>query len=312
MLSEKQKQENVFTIFDDLIDSGASGDMELKKYIIKHLVGLRIRCARVFGSVDNALKSYGYDSKPLSPISFERVYDVVSDCFRINSVGHVVVDFDLYLEKINTLQSLNYDVNDNDVLKQVTDFLALDRIEGFMREHNEDAAELLDSRGKKYPENQLNTIIYKHYEDRKQLYKTYNIAPGMRSDYSYERLWSLCGAGSDFERIVKRVLESMFKEVRYHDCIDDCRPDFIVNNRWYDAKLSRSTALDSRNRTIAKYRNHTQHLVILYAIDDTNATDDRATFVNITEFYPLISEELQREINDFIRKASAIKYGGAA
>lgn len=82
-----------------------------------------------------------------------------------------------------------------------------------------------------------------------------------------------------------------------------------AGNTWIDAKLSRSTALSYGCETIEKYRKHTDWLVIVYAIHDTEADDDRATFVHITEYKPYVSDELQRKIDAFIRRASEVKFG---
>lgn len=305
-----KKKERVFEIFDELIDTDASNGQSFLKYINRELPSLRKRCIRTFGSMKAALTEYGFILESEEELELPKLFDFLCGCFEVAEDGRIRVDFEQFLDKSNELTALGYVVNRTKIIKQMEEALELDRIEAFIRKYNERACEILDSTGKKYPENQINTIIEKYYKVRKNVYKTYKVNPFMITSASFVRLRELMKLGSEFEDIVYEVLAEISNGVDRYFILEDCRPDFVIGEKWYDAKLARKTALDTRSSTIDKYTKHTDYLTIIYAIDDTTATDSRANFVHITEYYPYISVELQRKIDAFIRKATEVKFGG--
>ena len=307
-----KKQMLVFEILDEIIETDKPQGMELKRYINQHEHSLRTRCKRNFGSLDIALTAYGYEIKTYKEISFERVFDYLDCCFEVNIDGHLKVDFEVYLRKITELQAMNYDVCPYRILRQVADEYALDRIEEFTKHNNEYISTILDDRPRRYPYNQIETLISQFYGKREELYKTYGVTLGMLPGANANKLIVLTSLGKEFELLVDEIFIEAQISHRRHDKVGDAIPDFISGNTWLDAKLSKSTALNPSCNTIEKYRQHTDYLVIIYAIDDTNATDDRATFVHVSEYYPYISEELQRKVDAFIRRATAVRFGGVA
>lgn len=306
-----EKQEKVFLAIDDVIERELSGNMNLKTYINHKMPALRKSCQRNFGSLKAALDSYGYIDETPRELSFEKLYDFIGYVFEVKEDGRIIIDFELFFSKINELTSLGYIVNSQKVIRDIEIFLELERIDAFMSFYNEKVGRILDRRSSnRYPENQIPTLVEKHFSSRSNLYMTYGVHPFMLNHGEhFLKVRSLMRLGSEFEHLVAETLTEINPSVQEKVVVHDCIPDFIVEDCWYDAKLSRSTALDSRCETIEKYRKHTDHLTIIYAINDTSATDSRANFVHIIEYKSLVSEKLQNKIDAFIYKASEVKFG---
>lgn len=155
----------------------------------------------------------------------------------------------------------------------------------------------------------IETYSYEVFGSLPEMYKYYGIDK-TAVEYAMSRRRSATAAlGHEFQRLVKEVYDeiplSRFKTSGYGDSV----PDFISGNTWIDAKLSRSTALNRGCDTIDKYRKHTDYLVIIYALHDTDHSDDRAKFVHINELRPLVTPKIQRKIDAFIRKATEVRFG---
>lgn len=158
----------------------------------------------------------------------------------------------------------------------------------------------------------IESYVYLLHVSLADFYAFYNL-DGDFIAYSQESKRGLyTRLGHEFQRLVTELYDEIPLSRHPTRGYGESIPDYISGKTWIDAKLSKSTALNVGCETITKYRKHTDHLVIIYAIDDTTATDARAKFVHVSEYYPYISAELQRKIDAFVRKASAIKFGGAA
>lgn len=150
---------------------------------------------------------------------------------------------------------------------------------------------------------------YEVFGSLPEMYKYYGIDKTAVEYAMSKRRSTTAALGHEFQRLLKEVYDeiplSRFPTSGYGESI----PDFISGNTWIDAKLSRSTALNRGCETIEKYRKHTEYLVIVYALHDTDKSDDRANFVHISELKPLISAELQRKLDAFIRRATEVRFG---
>jgi len=184
----------------------------------------------------------------------------------------------------------------------------VDAIAEFIRQHDIDdiTIELL----KEY--RHIETYSYKVFGSLPKMYEYFGIDKTAVEYSMNKRARSLAALGHEFQRLVKEIYDEIPLSRHSTRGYGDSVPDFISGNTWLDAKLSKSTVFNRGCNTLEKYRKHTDYLVIIYALDDTTATDDRATFVHITEYYPYISVELQRKIDAFIHKASEVKFGGGA
>jgi len=141
------------------------------------------------------------------------------------------------------------------------------------------------------------------------IYQCFGNYGNFRKHYGiYTIFMDNCGAatfmsdGYEFERLLGEVLGEVFShdEIQRTPWIGDCRPDFVIGSKWFDAKLCRSTALYSNCTTISKYREYTDDLTIVYAVHDTRAKNRKAKFICVKEFYPYISNDLRIKCEDFI------------
>lgn len=114
--------------------------------------------------------------------------------------------------------------------------------------------------------------------------------------------------GNEFEGLVTQALQHIHGDRLITDHrVEGCYPDFVIDGKWLDAKLSKSTALSASCDTISKYLAQTDHLTIIYAIDDIEDVPDyggSVDFVHISEFYPYMTDEL---MNDIVELKSAVR-----
>lgn len=306
------RKEKIFDTFDEIIDLDLTRDLTLKQYINRMDKSLQQRCIHTLGSVSLALEEYGMtDEAPSIELSFERLFDYLGHTFEIKDDGRVSIDFETYLRKINELHAMGYAVDSQKAIREIETYLEMDRVEAFMRTNDDEANVILDERKeRKYPENQMISLTEKHFPSRLALYKTYGLHPLMlNGGKDFARIRKLMQLGRDFENIVGEVLSEIYSDIRVKPKFGTSIPDYVVDETWYDAKLARSTTLAPGCRTIPKYRKHTDNLTIIYALHDTERKDSRANFVHISEYYPLITDELQRKIDAFIRKATEVRFG---
>ena len=132
--------------------------------------------------------------------------------------------------------------------------------------------------------------------------------------YSSDRLRSwYIHEGLKFERLLSDSLTSNSEvNISTNTYSDGCMPDFIINSRWFDAKLSKSTALSPADDTIPKYLEHTDHLTIIYAFDDGADTSEveelyNVDFVHVSEYYGLMSAEAVTEFEELIERVGVLK-----
>lgn len=304
-----EKQEQVFSKINTIIDSEISLEMPLDKYI-RSVESFRKACERAFGGVKEALDSYGYYTEDIIEYTDEQVIDFVLPCFRVAGFGEVLIDSELLNQKLQYINAFTSKYTERLVIKIVTKYLTHDRIEHYALTFGEIGVSAFYFRPSFSVARQIEKLICNEYGTIESYRKVYGIDMRLLDipivKVNARRFLDL---GSEFEQLSYATLSTLYKPIIYQKKVADCIPDFIIGDCWYDAKLSRSTALNPRCETIEKYRKHTDYLTIIYAIDDTTATDDRATFVHITEYYPYISAELQREIDAFIRKATEVKFG---
>jgi len=304
------KQEKVLSKIDEIIDNEVSGEIPLDKYI-RSVDSLRKMCERAFGGVKEALDAYGYFTENYIDYTDEQVIDFVLPCFRIVGFGEILVDKELFNQKVQHINAFNSQYTESSILKLITKHLTHDRIEHYTLTFGELGVSAFYFRPSLGTVRQIEKLISNTYGNISEYRRIYGLDMRLLdSSNSASKRRRFLDLGAEFEQLTYATLTTIYDGVQYQRKIADCIPDFIVGKRWYDAKLSRSTALNPSCETIEKYRKHTDYLTIIYAIDDTTATDDRASFVHISEYYPYISTELQREIDAFIRKASKVKFGG--
>lgn len=295
------RKEQFYRIIDDLIDEGA----DVIKEVRRSGGGLRKRAQRLFppkdgkSSTEIALESYGF--------SFDRTTPSVSeleDCWKITDSYEVVVDERMFSE---ILSIYNISPRELRVLcQEVKKDVIFDCLSSFV---SETSPEQLSYSFIKEEFPHIRSYIINYFDKFQDFRDAFGIDyrlifynnPGKRWIYIYN--------GHEFERLLeKHLFGTRFAQVEYKDC----RPDFIINGKWIDAKLSKSTALNRFDDTIDKYMKHTDGLTIIYAIDDEADCSeiDNVEFKHISDYYEVMRREAVTEFEDFIERVSAVKGGG--
>ena len=152
----------------------------------------------------------------------------------------------------------------------------------------------------------IETYSYEVFGSLLEMYRFYGIDKTAVEYAMSSRRNATAALGHEFQALVKEIYDEITLARSEQTRIEDCIPDFISGFTWLDAKLSKSTA---KTATIQKYRKYTDWLIIIYAIDDRSKPIDGAIYKHVSEYYQYISDELQRKIDAFIRKATEVKFG---
>lgn len=310
------KRERVFSRIDEIIDRKlcdvGTKTLSLTTYINAYDSALRRACLRHFGSLENALKEYGYVDDYYY-ISKKEIINYLYEIHHISEDYLMKFDHELFLNLISLLKDANYDdVDIRRILRQAISELLDESLSKLVFEVDPDDLWKYWKDGKK-ENRKLNNRIVKKYGSIAEFYRAFNINKKLLSGYSFKGRKILMEMGLEFERLMKSVFEEIGISYTYQSRVGKCIPDFILEDCWVDAKLSKSTALNNGVNTIEKYRRHTDALTIIYAIDDesnVSSYEHLANFVCVTEYYPFLSAETQRKIDDFISKVKRIKNAG--
>lgn len=279
---------------DEIIDRDeVPSNMTLHQYLTR-TTKYRSRCKRLFGGVENALRQYGYytDTEDWTDTSRKQQLE---NCLRIDGNYRPYFEGDAY----NLLKFEGLDICWTKELRILRDTLIIEKylyetdfweVDKFQRKNGS-------------PQHPVDRAVRNIYGTWTNFYKSIKYHPNL---YGSD-IRNTSKQGKEFEYLVEEVLKEVYKKIptTQKEVAKGCIPDFVIDDRWYDAKRSRSTALGPNCNTIEKYRKHTDYLTIIYALHDTEEYDDRANFTCITEYYPYISDELKRKCNDFIARARA-------
>lgn len=154
--------------------------------------------------------------------------------------------------------------------------------------------------------------IYNHYEGLEEFREMYGIDFDLVSFSSHNSRSFFANAGHKFEYLVGKVLRELYGSAVNDSYFEEgCKPDFVVNNRWVDAKLSKSTILSPSCETVEKYSKVTQKLTIIFCIDDAIDVDlskySHVDFIHVTDLFPYISDELVKEISELKKEVKKRK-----
>lgn len=228
---------------------------------------------------------------------------------ELESAFHIDDNFKVIMDKEFLLGLRNIKDVKNEELREVKDSFELEAISCFVS-----SCELDEINVAKLKEfRHIESYIYKHYTTSDHFRNCHDISSDLVY-YSSSKGRSFCiKLGVDFEELVRDSLSGIYgKSLAPLTTINNCRPDFIINGEWYDAKLSKSTALSASDDTISKYLSHTDKLTIIYAFDDgadTSSVESKynVEFKHISEFYEKLSAEAIDEFETFIKRVSTIK-----
>ena len=293
------KQIRVFEIFDNLIRQGFD-----VYEVIRNDESLRKRVNRNFERIGNrskvksALFMYGFNdiTYTLNPLELKRCWNVSENGVEVDE-NHLA-----YLSSISG-KNVSDILEEANGFKQeaIREFLSL-----FLSKECPSKITLKNIR-RRYPK--VYNTVRKVYPDADSFYEEF----GINKHFSY--FHSLYG--NSFIKSLGLIFESMVREYLFPDSdyqvmFKDCIPDFIVNGKWIDVKLSRGTALNKSDNTIEKYLKYVDHLIIIYALDgemDKSIYEDLGyvTFKHISDFYTYIEEKHVIKFEEFINSSYRYK-----
>lgn len=306
------QKERFFSWLDEEIENDSIGDN-----VVAHINGnsrMKKAAQRYFGSVKQALKEYGFIADEVNGAWTDgQILNHFDTTQTIDKYGRVVFDEDFFSVKYDEFLSLGGSLPISRVKSKLNSLLEDDRLQVFFNHFGTDAFKWLDYRPYKERPQEfagISYVIRSRKESRFELAKKFGIRyrSYLGITTSSEDRKAIQQLGHDFQALVSEVYDEITLARSEQTHIQDSIPDFISGDTWLDAKLSKSTASAT---TIRKYRKHTDWLIIVYALEDGSKPLDGAIYKHISEYYPLISVELQRKIDAFIRRATEVRWGGA-
>ncbi|MCM3205682.1 hypothetical protein [Paenibacillus illinoisensis] len=249
-------KERVFKRIDALVDAGIDVSNLRRELPQREYDAVRKQAVRTFGSYEQALREYGIGEPVGKPSETE-----LFGCFEITE-QYVVIETPNadYIRELYEIDEMTF----RRLTKPHRERTEIDALDEFYREQypldHLPTAALRDS----YPK--LYGYMRKHYGTYRAFLKAYKVS------YEYELNRNFGGRktaryGHAFEQELAKVLIPIYPDVKYHEKIADCIPDFIVNGtQWIDAKLSAWTIYDTRSRTLEKYARHTDNMTVYYAL----------------------------------------------
>lgn len=310
-MGNQEGKERYFQWLDECIDDDLIGDIDLVTFINRSSAKRKM-ALRYFGSVKQALKEYGFtDVCTDAAWNDEQTIHHFYTTFNINIYGTLEYDSEFFLMKYDEYSALGGELTETSVKRKLNASLEYDRLQMFFDSFSVEAFKWLDYRPREERPKEfasIASVIKYRPEDRNELAKLFGIRYRAYAtlDSSLARIKELKRLGLEFQALVKDVYDEITLARTDQTRIEDCIPDFISGFTWLDAKLSKSTATVAN---IRKYRKHTDWLIIVYAIDDGAKPIDGAIYTHVSEYYPLISDELKRKIDAFIRKATEVRFG---
>lgn len=293
-------QERVFKVFDELIDTDINVWEEVQSNS-----ALRKRCTRLFPSLggrtrtETALYMYGFIDFKCTPSPTE-----LQGCWEINDQLEVVIN-KLHFNEILACSNLSEDELIR-LMKGEKVVLELEALSEFIVRAD---AELLTYSRVNDLTPHIMSYVRRNYEDFESFRQAFNLDYRLAYYNNPSVEWINIFNGFEFERLLEdHLFGRRFSQVPYKDC----RPDFIIEGEWVDAKLSKGTALHPNDATVKKYFKHTNKLTIIYAVNDgadTSTLENKYNidFKHISEFYGRMDGKAISEFESFIERASIVK-----
>lgn len=298
----KNKRDKIFEIFSELEDSG----VDLPSYIRSN-EALRKRVNRNFDNVhnlskiDSALFLYGYVDLVNNSTDIN-YYDLL-DClyhseegisYSIDKVKNLValttVPEDVLISKVEKI------IDSHKIEKVAEDIIESDFEKSF--------SQVIDG------DRSIEVTVNNSYGSVLEFYKAFGIDERIiYANNSFSRFRYLVYLGKKLEGLVyKYIFPNQPYQVPYKDCV----PDFIIDGEWLDVKLSKGTALDSRDSTLNKYLKYRDQIIILYLIDDgadVSFYEDNgyAKFIPISSYYEDLSKDIINIFEDFREEVELFK-----
>ncbi|MGN7387785.1 helix-turn-helix domain-containing protein [Sporosarcina sp. SAFN-015] len=231
---------------------------------------------------------------------------LLADCFHIDSPYKVVPN-----EPVCEYVMRNFNVDMPGITSLADDYrsdLEREALSQFVADHSPD--DLNNAALTEY--RHIVHYIYKHYGGFDNFRAYHNISvPLVEYTSSLNRSY-FARMGHRFESMLHKSFQVIGSPVSTTYYQDGCLPDFVLEDEWLDAKLSKSTAFNRGCKTIEKYTRHTDYLTLIYAIDDMPDDDipdlpEGVRLVHVFDYFPDISPGLRDEIQTLIDEVSARK-----
>jgi len=302
-------KDRFFDWLDESIEADLIGD-NVVAYVNRNS-GKKKSASRYFGSVKQALKEYGFYELDGHDWNDKQIMFHFENSTQIDIYGRLVFDTAFFLIKYDQYVALGGSLSESQIKQKLNSLLEDDRLQAFFDSFGVDAFHWIDyrpraDRPKEFAE--IAYVIRNRDMDRYDLAKLFGIRYRAYStlNSTKQKRREVQQLGLEFQALVKDIYDEITLARTEQTRIEDCIPDFISGFTWLDAKLSKSTATVAN---IRKYRKHTDWLIIVYAIDDGAKPIDGAIYTHVSEYYPLITDELKRKIDAFIRKATEVRFG---
>ncbi len=271
-------QSRCLEFLDDLVERGVDITNLSKELPEKEYHSARKRIHRAFGTMEKAIEAFGLTETNGYPEDYE-----LYRCYYINDKYEIVTN-EYEKEFVCDIYNLS-EVDFKRLSAPLMKDLRKDALDEFYRHE--------------FPDNIKSSFVeseeYKHvwgyiksvYGSVRKLMEFYGTPSEIFVDYDY------CGwdgvsiqKGHTFESIVKDMLEVIFDNVQYHAIFDGCRPDFVIGDRWYDAKLSAYAPFHPKNTMLERYLKNTNDLTIIYAKRKRSPYKrSGAKFIHVSELY---------------------------
>lgn len=297
-------QENVFLIFDKLIDSAVVIEEELSRNS-----SLRRRIQRNFSEgnygsrTKNALHMYGFLDE--EHIQFSPSHLDLVNCLRVGDkyvveIDEEAVDILAWTSGNSTADILRLINADHKAEKQK------DAIEDFVRNNEVD---YLTTYSTYRDYHAIRKYIMNHFGTIAEFRTAFNLDYRLRTYNDRSEAAISIKDGLRFEELIGKCFESSRIPVCVNTRVNGCRPDFVVeDNHWIDAKLSKSTPF-SGSSCIERYSKNAEKVTLVYAID--NISDDllpkipeNVEIVHVFDLFTEIPYHLKLEILEVIERVS--------
>lgn len=294
-----QAQEDIFKIFDEIIDSG--GDVWCE---IQNDETLRKRVYRAFkgnsdlSSTKAALYSYGFNDYTYEPtlLELKRCLDVTVEGVFVNEYRVHELEAVTNMSKEFLLTLINrhkYEAFDEFVSNYISD------LNSFLLSYTD----LRDEHPRVF------SYVANRYGNSRNFYNVFGINPMLIYYHAKTGMNLLAILGVIFEELVRAVL---FPNESYQVVYKDCRPDFVINGNWVEIKLSKGTVVSQGDKSISKYLKYVDSFKVIYAIEDDSDVsfyeeEGFLEFIHISEYYKLMTKEEVRMFQEFIENASEYK-----
>lgn len=292
-------QERLFEVFDKLIDEGKvihdeiQRDGALRKRVLRNFPPSESK-----SSTRVAMEAYGFIFDKNIPSTEE-----LQNCWLIGDRFELLINEEVFNDLMarSNLSPLEM----RRLVRQERKVMELEALSEFVRETSPELISYKNLR--KYPH--LRSYITSNFDLFEDFREAFNIDYRLVFYNSPSLRWIHIFNGLSFEKLLE---EHLFGTEASQVPYKDSRPDFVVEGEWIDAKLSKGTALDYRDDTIEKYLRHTDHLTIIYAIDDgadTSAVEEdyNVEFKHVSEFYERMNDEAIAEFEELIERSSVVK-----